>query len=225
MWVCDRVTFGKIFTRTVFWNKTIFYFGLTIVWIGVSIPVRSKALTPSPFILAKPPPLPPLLNLLCQCCIFSQCPLYIGLSWIPCKARIFWLIPKILKFFSFTPTYLLKVTNFLLKILQFEFLVTTEESIVGHNFFFSLNISDLSLFFAEKLQPLLKKVTHLFPSKYPLKTEVCSTSSFWKYGKRLIPLVQQKREGRCTLCSLSYFKSKVYLLHKVRKWDIYLFKK
>ena len=49
-----------------------------------------------PIFLPSPP-----LNLLSQCLLFRQCPLYIGLSWIPRKTRIFWLTPKILKFFIF----------------------------------------------------------------------------------------------------------------------------
>ena len=41
----------------------------------------------------------------------------------------------------------------------------------------SLNIPDSSLFFVEKLQPPLKKVTPLFPSNPPLKTEDLSSPS------------------------------------------------
>ena len=52
------------------------------------------------------------------------------------------------------PSYLLKVTNFFVKISQFEFLVTTEQRILFYKLFFSLNIPDFSLLLIEKLQPL-----------------------------------------------------------------------
>ena len=44
----------------------------------------------------------------------------------------------------------------------------------------SLNISDFNIFFVWKLQPLLKKVTPLFPSNPPLKVEVLSSIPFLK---------------------------------------------
>ena len=48
----------------------------------------------------------------------------------------------------------LKVTKFLVKISQFEFLVTTGQRIVFYKLLFlSLSIPDVSLFFVEKLQP------------------------------------------------------------------------
>ena len=46
----------------------------------------------------------------------------------------------------------LKVSKFLVKISQFEFLVITEQSIPIYKLFWSLNIPDFSLFFAETLQ-------------------------------------------------------------------------
>ena len=42
---------------------------------------------------------------------------------------------------------LLKVTKFLVKVSQFEFLVMAEKNIVVYKLFFSLNISDFTLFF------------------------------------------------------------------------------
>ena len=54
---------------------------------------------------------------------------------------------------SFNTSYLLKVTKFLVKISQFESLVTTEQRILVYKLFLSLNIPDSSLFFVEKLQP------------------------------------------------------------------------
>ena len=51
------------------------------------------------------------------------------------------------------PSYLLQVTKFLVKIPNFEFLVMTEKNISTYTLFL-LNISDFSLFFMYKLQPL-----------------------------------------------------------------------
>ena len=66
--------------------------------------------------------------------------------------------------------------------MQFEFLVMTEQSILVYKLVLSLNISDFSLFFVEKLQrrppPALKKVTPLFPSNPPLKTSFPATCLF-----------------------------------------------
>ena len=71
----------------------------------------------------------------------------------------------------------LKVTKFLVKISQFEFLVTTEQKIVFYKLLFvSLSIPDVSLFNVEKLQPSPpEKVNLPFPSNPPLKTEVLSS--------------------------------------------------
>ena len=56
------------------------------------------------------------------------------------------------------PSYILKVTKFLVKISQFEFSVMTEKNIFVYKLFLSLNISDFNIFFMWKLQPLpLKK--------------------------------------------------------------------
>ena len=58
--------------------------------------------------------------------------LYIGFLWTPSpfpKRRIFQWTRKILKFSPLTSSYLLKVTKFLVKIAQFEFLVMTEKNI------------------------------------------------------------------------------------------------
>ena len=61
------------------------------------------------------------------------------------KLRFFHELQKV--FLSFTPSYLLKVTKFLVKISQLEFLVMTEQSIHFYKHFLSLNIPDFSLFF------------------------------------------------------------------------------
>ena len=62
------------------------------------------------------------------------------------------------------PSYLLKVTKFLVKISQCKFLVMTEKNIFVYKPFLSLNISDFRGFFNVKIATLLRKVTPLFPS-------------------------------------------------------------
>ena len=59
----------------------------------------------------------------------------------------------------------LKVTKFLDKTSQFEFLVMTEKNICACKLFFSLNISDFNLFFIRKLQSHSEESHPLFPSK------------------------------------------------------------
>ena len=63
----------------------------------------------------------------CQAPLFRQSPLlYISFSWTPpLKVRFFSEGPKYQSFSSLTPSYLLKVTKFLVKISEFEFLVMT----------------------------------------------------------------------------------------------------
>ena len=55
--------------------------------------------------------------------------------------------PKYQSFSFLTLSYLLKVTKFLVKISNFEFLVIAEKNIFVHKLFLSLNISGFSLFF------------------------------------------------------------------------------
>ena len=56
--------------------------------------------------------------------------------------------PKNIKSFpSFNLFYILKVTNFSVKISLFEFLVMTEQNNVVYKLFLSINIPDFSLFF------------------------------------------------------------------------------
>ena len=96
----------------------------------------------------------------------------------PSKTRIFpWTpTPNLLKFFIFTPSYLLKVTKFLVKLSQFEFLEKIQRILV-YRLFLSLNIPDFSLFFVEILQPPMKKVTPLFPSNPPLHSNLKPSTS------------------------------------------------
>ena len=58
------------------------------------------------------------------------------------------------KYWSYSsPSYLLKVTKFLVEISQFEFLVMTNKDIFAHKRFLSLNISDVYLFLCENCNP------------------------------------------------------------------------
>ena len=52
-----------------------------------------------------------------------------------------------------TPSYLLKITKFLVKIWQFVFLVKTEKNILVYKLLLSLNISDFSSFFCKNCTP------------------------------------------------------------------------
>ena len=132
-----------------------------IMCIGVSIPPQKQ---PPSFL-----PSPPLKLANCPRPLFRQSPLYIGFSWIlpHSKIRIFQLTPKILTFFILNT--ILKVTKFLGKISQFEFLVMTGKNVFSYKPFLSFNISDFNIFFMLQLQPpvrTLKKVTHSFPATY-----------------------------------------------------------
>ena len=66
-------------------------------------------------------------------------------------------------FSSLTPSYLLKVTKFLVEISQFEFLVMTEKNIFAHKLFMPLNIQILIYFYVTIASPL-NKVTPSFPA-------------------------------------------------------------
>ena len=78
------------------------------------------------------------------------------------------------------PSHLLKVTKFLVKISQFEFLIMIEESILVYKLFLSLNILDFSLHFVLKLQPHMKSHPPPFPATPPLEIEVLSSPSVLK---------------------------------------------
>ena len=101
--------------------------------IGVSTPLKTK---------------PPLLKSAnCPSCLFKQLPpIYWFFVKLP-KNRIFQCTPIILIFFSLTPSYLLKVTKFLVKILNFKFLVTTEKHFCLSTFFCYLSTFSVSYTF------------------------------------------------------------------------------
>ena len=112
----------------------------------------------------------------------------------PPKSHIFQWTPKILYFFILNQSYLLKVTKFLVKFSKFHFLVMIEKNIFIYKLF--LNISDFSLFFMQKLNPLLKKVSPLVPCNPALKVEVLSVQLFNNFVAGSTPLAER---GECTL--------------------------
>ena len=135
-----------------------------IVCIGISTPLKN-----TPLFLAKPSPLKSEN---------SVSPSFIGslsfLYWFlvnpppPLKVWFFSETPKYWNFSFLTPSYLWKVTEFLVKISKFDFLVTTD-------------------FFCVKIATPLWKKSPIFPSNPPLKVEVLSSRpSFWKFVWRFI---------------------------------------
>ena len=88
-----------------------------------------------------PPPTHPLNLQAVQAPLFKQSPLYIGLSWIPSKNRIFSEHTSYQNFSSLTLSHLLKVTKIIFKISQFKFLVMADKNI------FVYELSYFSLFF------------------------------------------------------------------------------
>ena len=89
------------------------------------------------------------------------------------SVRFFSEAPKYQNFSSLTPSYLLKVT---------EFLGMIQKNVCADKLFLSLNISDFNLLFMWQLQPPWKKsppLSHQPPSP-PLKVEVLSSLPFFK---------------------------------------------
>ena len=106
---------------------------------------------------------PPLKSASCPSPSFLSNPPY--WFFVTLKVGFFSEPPKYQSFSSFTSSYLLKVTKFLVKIYsQFEFLVMTEKSIFAYKLFLSLNISDFSLFSCENWNPPWKKSPPSFPA-------------------------------------------------------------
>ena len=123
--------------------------------------------------------------------------------------------PKILKFLIFNTNYLLKVTKFLGKISQFEFLVITKENIFAYKLFLSLNISDFNLFFMWKLQPPWKKSPPL-SQQPPLKVEVLSSPPLFKIWLEAQPLPPHLAERGCTLCNFDWdWQNETWVMNKV----------
>ena len=122
--------------------------------------------------------------------LFRQFPIYIYIFffWLPSPSPKNCWAPIILTFFIFDPSYLLKVTIFLVKICQFKFLVMADKHF--GLYFFVFKISDFSLFFMQQLRsipPPAQKSHPLFSSNLPLKIEILPGPIFWKFGRRLNP--------------------------------------
>ena len=127
-----------------------------------------------------------------QICKLSKTSLFrqsLHLYWFfcepaPLKVRLFSEPPKYQSFPPLTPSYLLKVTEFFVKISQFECLVImTEKNIFVYKIF---------LFFYVKIAPPLplKKSHSPLSKQSPFKSwgPVKPTSPFWKFGWRFKPL-------------------------------------
>ena len=134
--------------------------------IGVSTSPQKH----QPLFLAKPPPPhPPPLN---RQIVQAPPPHFLGnrgdfLYWLfmnlPPKVGFFSEPPKYWSFSSLIPSYLLKVTEFLVKISQFKFLAMTEKN----NFAYKLSchyIFQILIYFVCKNCTPPEKITTLFPS-------------------------------------------------------------
>ena len=135
--------------------------------------------TPPPF-LAKPP----YESANCPSPSFLENPsLYIGfLSTSPPKSQIFQWTRIMLKFFILTPSFLLKVTKFLVKISQFPFLVMPEKNIFVYKLFLPLNISDFRVFFVKTATPHPEKSYPLFSCNPLSKLRPCRRKVGWRFN-------------------------------------------
>ena len=122
-----------------------------------------------PLFLAKPLSLLNLQTVQAPHLLGNPLPLYwFFVNTLPPKNRIFQWNPKNIKVFHpKPPSYVLKLTKFLIKKISVWILSYDRENIFVCKLFFSLNISGFRLFFMQKLHPSLplKKVTLLFPIK------------------------------------------------------------
>ena len=99
--------------------------------VMVCIEVSTRPPTPAP--PQKHPPSYFLWSLLqIVQAFFRQFPIYIAFLWLSFPKN--WWTPIILTFFIFNPSYLLKVTKFLVKSCQFKFLVMADKHF-GLDFF------------------------------------------------------------------------------------------
>ena len=105
--------------------------------------------------------------------------------------------------FQWTPKSL-KVSKFLVKVSQFEFLVMIEKNIFVYQLFLSLNIPDFSLFLRKNCNPP-KKDHPFFLTNLPLKIKVLSSPLFENLvGGLTFPTLLQK-EGVYTMLDDLYF--------------------
>ena len=121
-------------------------FQIVIVCIGVSTPLKNTihSFLPRSLPLNLQTVQAPFLSNPPSILVFREPSLKVGFFSEPQKYQ---------SFSSLTPSYLLKVTKFLVKISQFEFLVMTEKNIFAYKLFLSLNISDFNLFLCENCNP------------------------------------------------------------------------
>ena len=121
------------------------------------------------------------------------------------------------------PSYRLKVTKFLGKISQFEFLLMTKKNIFAFKLFLSLNIPDFNLFFMWKLQPPPEKSHPLFPSNPPSKSwgpvKPLPLLKIWLEAQPPPPL--QNRGGGCTLWLMNNKLQNTYQKVKVLETSIW----
>ena len=126
------------------------------------------------------------------------------------------------------PSYLLKVTKFLGKLFQFEFLVMTEKRIFAYKLFLSLNISDFNLFLCENCNPCLIKVTTSFPAtpskswgpvKHPLYENMVGDSTPPSCRKEGCTHYNNSRLARnqILVSKLWYSKAKFILFQNIKK--------
>ena len=111
-------------------------FQIVIVCIGVSTPLKNTihSLLPRSLPLNLQTVQAPFLSNPPSILVFREPSLKVGFFSEPQKYQ---------SFSSLTPSYLLKVTKFLVEISQFEFLVMTEKNIFAHKLFLPLNIQIL----------------------------------------------------------------------------------
>ena len=95
---------------------------------------------------------------------------------------------------SLTPSHLLNVTKFLVKISQFKFLDMTEKNIFVYKLFFLLNISDFSLFFNVK-NATPGNGHPLFSSNPLLKIEILQRLPFPKFSRTVHSPSRKGGEG------------------------------
>ena len=144
----------KLFrTYCMFVAPVSFYFYLTkfepnldhSVQEGINPPLKTPpSFLPSPSLKSANCPSPPLKAIPPLYRFFMNSPVKVGFF---SKSQKYW------SFLSLTPSYLLKVTKFLVKTSQFEFLVMTEKNIFVYKLSLPLNISDFSLVFFVKIAP------------------------------------------------------------------------
>ena len=157
-----------------------------IVCIGVSIPLKNTA---SLFLA--------ISNLqTVQAPVFRQSPpLYWFFVNLPLKLGFFSEPPKCYSFASLTPSYLLEVTKFLVKISQFEFLVMTEQNIFLYKLFFLIKYFRFQFIFYVNIAPPLKKSPPFFPAT-PSKVEVLSSPPpFLQFWLEVQPCPPAERGG------------------------------